>query len=117
MSTIDALLYTLISLSLVLAVYLFFRGRKLAAVLKFGILVLLVVPVGMAQNVTILDDKPIVLPEIGRGLEEIGISTSPMIGLPDPDMRDYYSEEMAMQMMYAAFLQDENMTNCSLFYA
>lgn len=113
--------YVLIILAVVaVIVYLIYNRYKLLPMLKLGI-VLLLIGMASAQNVTILDNKPVILPEIGRGLEEVGSGWGPMLGLPDPGCPNCYREELLCQMGFAAFLQDEGLNvtanNTTLFYA
>lgn len=106
---------------LLLTVYFMMKSKRQYSLLKFGI-VLLLIGTTSAQNVSILDDKPIVLPEIAKGAEKMQVSFGPMLGLPDPAYRDYYQEEMSWEMGIAAFLYGDdglNFTknNTTLYYA
>jgi len=118
-------LLILLCVACAIAVYYFYRYKKLSAFLaKFMVIpvLILICPCLAQDDIELLDDKPVVLPEIGRDLDEVVSSLDVILGLPgsgDPGMdgRDYYGEEMLWRMGLAAFLQDENVTNSTLFYA
>ena len=97
-----------------IAVIAFMQYRKLSTLLKFGIIITIALSTGMGQEDEVLDDKPVVLPDI----DEVGKSFGPMLGLPKVDDGNYYQDEMLWRLGIAAFLQDDiNLTNNSLFYA
>jgi hypothetical protein len=88
----------LLLLILVIAIYLVVVYRREVAMIRFFVVIMAVlIPVISAQadqDVIIIPDdpyKPIVLPEIGKGIDVIASSLDPALGVPEHGIRITHS--------------------------